>query len=129
MTGDFSDPYAVLGLTPQATQAQVRRAYRTLLRQNHPDTRPLSDPADDADSSTTLQRAIAAYTVLGDPARRARYDHRTYQQTTTPTPVRPTWLFTPGEVHQPPIQAGPVRWHRSREPRRVGSATTRAKEL
>ena len=114
MTGDRSDPYAVLGLTPQATQEQVRHAYRTLLRQNHPDTRPLSDPADDAASSTTLQQAIAAYTVLGDPARRARYDQRTSQQTTTPTPVRPAWLFTLDEPDQPPIQAGPVRWHRSR---------------
>ncbi len=114
MTGDRSDPYAVLGLTPQATQEQVRHAYRTLLRQNHPDTRPLSDPAEHAASSTTLQQAIAAYTVLGDPARRARYDQRTPQQTTTSTPVRPARLFTLGDPDQPPIQAGPVRWHRSR---------------
>jgi curved DNA-binding protein CbpA len=113
MAGEWSDPYAVLGLTPQATQQQVRRAYRTLLRQSHPDTRPLSDPADDA-ASTTLQQALDAYTLLGDPARRARYDQRTSQQTTTPTPVHPARLFTLGDPDQPPIQAGPVRWHRSR---------------
>ena len=114
MTGDRSDPYAVLGLTAEATQEQVRHAYRALLRQNHPDTRPLSDPVDAATTSTTLQQAIAAYTVLGDPARRARYDRRASQQTTAPTPVRPAWLFALDEPEQPPIQAGPVRWHRSR---------------
>jgi len=114
MTGDRSDPYAVLGLTPQATQEQVRHAYRTLLRQNHPDTRPLSDPAEHAASSTSLQQAIAAYTVLGDPGRRARHDQRTPQQATTPSPVRPARLFTLDDPEQPPIQAGPVRWHRSR---------------
>ena len=113
MADERSDLYAVLGLTPQATQQQVRHAYRTLLRHSHPDTRPLSDPADDAASTTTLQQTIAAYTVLGDPARRARYDHRTSQQTTTSSPVRPAWLFTQDEPDQPPIQAGPVRWHRS----------------
>ncbi len=117
MTGERSDLYAVLGLTPRATQEQVRHAYRTLLRQNHPDTRPLSDPVDDAASSTTLQQAFAAYTVLGDPARRARYDRPvTAQQATTSTPVRAAWLFTLGDPDQPPIQAGPVRWHRSRRP-------------
>ena len=112
MTGDHSDAYAALGLTPQATHEQVRHAYRALLRQNHPDTRPLGDPADNAASSTTLQQAIAAYTVLGDPARRARHDQHTSQQTTTPSPVRPAWFFTRDEPDQPPIQAGPVRWHR-----------------
>ena len=117
MTGDRRDLYAVLGLTPQATQEQVRHAYRTLLRQNHPDTRPLGDAAELAASSTTLQQAIAAYTVLGDPARRARYDHPvTPQPTTAPTPVRAAWLYSLDDPDEPPIQAGPVRWHRSRRP-------------
>lgn len=115
MTVDRTDLYAVLGLTPQATQEQIRRAYRTLLRQNHPDTRPRGDPADNAASNTTLQQAIAAYTILGDPARRAGYDHRTVsQQTSAPTRTRPVPRFTQGDRQQPPIQAGPVRWHHSR---------------
>ncbi len=36
-TGARSDPYEVLGLAPQASDAEVKAAYRKLLRQNHPD--------------------------------------------------------------------------------------------
>lgn len=114
-----NDPYAVLGLTPQATQGQIRRAYRALLRQNHPDTRPSSGPADNTASSSTLQQVIAAYAILGDPARRTGYDHRTTVHpirtpTRAPTRMRPAALFPENAADQPPIQAGPVRWHSSR---------------
>ena len=112
MPADRTDPYAVLGLTPQATQEQIQRAYRTLMRRHHPDTRPLGDPADNAASTTTLQQVIAAYAILGDPARRARYDHRTTAHpTSTPTRTRPVLRFPQSTADQPPIQAGPVRWH------------------
>ena len=130
MTGDRSDPYAALGLTPQATQQQVRHAYRTLLRQNHPDTRPLGDAAELAASSTTLQQAIAAYTVLGDPARRARYDHPV---TPSPPPPQPRfaqrgstrWTIRISRQSRPGQCAGTAAPDQSRP----GSATARAKEL
>jgi curved DNA-binding protein CbpA len=114
MTGDRSDPYAVLGLPPTATREQVRRAYRTLLRQNHPDTRPHGDATDNATSNTTLQQAIAAYAALGDPARRVRHDDRATPAQTTPTPARPAWRSWHADPEQPPIQAGPVHWRPSR---------------
>lgn len=114
MTGDRSDLYAVLGLTSQATEEQIRRAYRTLMRQHHPDTRVMG-ASDDASSNTTLQQAISAYTVLGDPARRARYDHRTTpDRSSTPTRIPTVLPFPRGHLARPPILAGPVRWHRSR---------------
>jgi curved DNA-binding protein CbpA len=112
---DRTDPYAVLGLTPQATQEQIRRAYRALLRENHPDTRRSDDQADNAASNATLLQVNAAYAALGDPARRAGYDHRTSpQRTMTPTRVRPAMRSASNAPDQPPIQAGPVRWHGSR---------------
>ena len=112
MTGDHSDLYTVLGLSSQATQVEIRRAYRTLMRQNHPDTRTLADDAD-TEANTTAQQVIAAYTVLGDPARRAVYDRRaTPQHFTNPTtPVRPARRFAQGAPEEPPIRAGPVVWH------------------
>ena len=114
MTLDPTDPYAALGLTPRATQGQIRNAYRTLLRQNHPDVRALGDPADNAASDTRLQRAIAAYAILGDPTRRAGHDHTSPHKTSIPTRVRPRMFFPRDAPDQPPIQAGPVRWHGSR---------------
>jgi preprotein translocase subunit Sec63 len=113
MSIDRSDPYAALGLTPHATQGQIRRAYRTLLRQNHPDTRVRGNPADNAASDRTLQQVIAAYAILGDPARRAGLPTGP-PQTSIPTRVRPGMPFPRSAPDQPPIQAGPVRWHRSR---------------
>ena len=115
MTADRSDLYADLGLTSRATQEQIRRAYRTLVRQNHPDTRPSGEPADSAVSDTTLARAISAYSILGDPARRAHYDHpATATSSTPPIRIRTVLSFQRGSSNRPPILAGPVRWHSSR---------------
>lgn len=115
MTVDPADPYAVLGLTPKATQGQIRRAYLTLLRRHHPDTRVRGNPDDNAASDRTLQQVIAAYALLGDPARRTGLDHPIgAPQTTSPTPVRPRMPIPRTAPDQPPIQAGPVRWHGSR---------------
>lgn len=115
MIVDRTDPYAALGLTPQATQEQIRRAYLALLRQNHPDTRRPGNRADNEASNTALQHVIGAYAILGDPARRASYDHRTStHRTSTRARGRPTMPAPSNVPDQPPIQAGPVRWHGSR---------------
>jgi curved DNA-binding protein CbpA len=115
MTADRSDLYADLGLTSRATQEQIRRAYRTLVRQNHPDTRPSGEPVDSAVSDTTLEQAISAYSILGDPARRALYDHRTTPtKPATPIRVHTVLRFQQASPDRQPILAGPVRWHPGR---------------
>jgi curved DNA-binding protein CbpA len=115
MTTDRSDLYAVLGLTSRATQAEIRRGYRKLLRQHHPDTRPIGGPAASAVSDTTLQQAISAYSILGDPGRRAHYDRTTTPiAPTPPIRIRTVLSFQRGSSNRPPILAGPVRWHSSR---------------
>ena len=63
MTGSH---YDVLGVDPTAGAAAVRQAYLTLARLHHPD-RAGGDAA-------TMRAVNEAWTVLGDPARRARYD-------------------------------------------------------
>jgi curved DNA-binding protein CbpA len=115
MTGDRSDLYAALGVTPTATQEQIRRAYRRLMRQNHPDTRPRGDPPSDTASDVRFRQAVSAYAVLGDPARRAGYDHGiSPHRIGTAIRVRVVRHFTRHDSAQPPIQAGPLSWHRSR---------------
>lgn len=58
--------YHTLGVSPRATAAEIRAAYRRLARQHHPDL-------GDGDGAA-LREIIAAYTVLSDPDRRGRYD-------------------------------------------------------
>lgn len=112
MTPDGADLYAALGLRPQATDEQVRRAYRAMVRHHHPDTRAAVDGAGADGSDRALAAAMAAYAVLGDPLRRAQYDRRA-----TPAPrervpsARAVSLVTTARAPRPPIQAGPVRWY------------------
>jgi hypothetical protein len=65
------DLYAELGVAPTATADDISAAFRARARELHPDASP-GDPA----SEVRFKRLSAAYGVLGDPARRARYDER-----------------------------------------------------
>jgi len=63
------DLYATLGLTPDATPDDIKKAYRQLARQYHPDAQAMP-------GTTILFREIqSAYEVLSDPDQRAAYDH------------------------------------------------------
>ena len=59
------DPYAVLGLTPQATTAEIKAAYRALVKCHHPDA------GGDEERIVALN---AAWEVLRDEQSRRRYD-------------------------------------------------------
>ena len=71
------DYYRVLGVSRDATTLEIRRAYRRLARQHHPDRNPQPDGPE------RFRTLAEAYAILNDPARRARYDH------TTQPPARP----------------------------------------
>ncbi len=58
MTEDHN-PYAVLGVTPIATPAEINQAFRARLRALHPDTR--HHDAGGAAGDTALRQLIAAY--------------------------------------------------------------------
>lgn len=64
-----TDHYAVLGVPRDASQDDIKRAYRRLARQLHPDANP-----DDPQAESRFKELAAAYETLGDPQRRARYD-------------------------------------------------------
>jgi molecular chaperone DnaJ len=63
------DYYAELGVTKQATQAEIKKAYRRLARANHPD----SNPGDNA-KHEKFKAVAEAYDVVGDAEKRAKYD-------------------------------------------------------
>jgi molecular chaperone DnaJ len=63
------DFYAVLGVDTKASQAEIKKAYRKLARDNHPD----SNPGDTA-KLDKFKAVAEAYDVLGDPEKRTKYD-------------------------------------------------------
>jgi DnaJ-class molecular chaperone len=64
-----ADHYATLGLERRCSLAQIRSAYRLLVKQHHPDVNQES-----AGAMARAQELNAAYSVLSDPARRRTYD-------------------------------------------------------
>ncbi len=62
--------YQTLEVSEQASQQEIKQAYRRLAKQHHPDAQPSSSGVD------IIQRINAAYEVLGDPDRREDYDRR-----------------------------------------------------
>ena len=63
------DHYDVLGLPRSCTDAEIKRAFRDLARQHHPDNNP-----DDPHAEERFKELSVAYEALGDPERRRRYD-------------------------------------------------------
>jgi DnaJ-class molecular chaperone len=64
------DPYTVLGVPRTATEDDVRRAYRKLAKELHPDL----NPANRASAEERFKKVSAAYGIVGDPEKRRMYD-------------------------------------------------------
>lgn len=64
------DPYAVLGVARGASDEDIRRAYRKLAKEYHPDLNPQSRVAAEA----KIKTINAAFQILGDPEKRRQFD-------------------------------------------------------
>ena len=69
MPVDYRDYYKVLGVGRDATQAEIKRAFRKLARESHPDLKP-----GDKAAEGRFKEINEANEVLSDPDKRKRYD-------------------------------------------------------
>lgn len=117
MHADPCGYYAALHVAPDATQQEISRSFRALVRQRHPD---VGNPAGGGD----VQSVLAAFAVLRDPRSRAAYDRAAFEgapsgkgQDQAPRqdipapgprdiPVRHT------RSREPLLRVSPVRWER-----------------
>ena len=128
------DPYAVLGVSRDASPLQVARAHRRLAKRHHPD---LHEGADEA--AARMRRINEAWMILSNPVRRADYD-REFPAAGTPAtghwaasraPIRPvapsstrtwaTWRASAADTRSAPRtsrQPGEVPIVRTRRPPR-----------
>ena len=66
----MEDPHRILGVSPDASEEEIKRAYRKLAKKYHPDLNP-----GDAEAARKMQEINAAYEQLQNPkARNAAYD-------------------------------------------------------
>jgi molecular chaperone DnaJ len=66
---DIPDPYAALGVAPSASAEEIKRSYRRLARECHPDS-----TGGDKKKEKRFKEISSAYGIVGDPQKRAQYD-------------------------------------------------------
>ena len=63
------DPYEVLGVSKTASEAEIKKAFRSLAKKHHPDTH-----AGDKNAQKRFQEISGAYEIVGDKEKRAKFD-------------------------------------------------------
>src|SRR6266478_3034501 len=76
-------PYQVLGVKPDASADEIRKVYRKLAKEFHPDLNPGKPEAE-----TRFKSISAAYDLLSDPEKRARYDRGEIDESGVERPQR-----------------------------------------
>ena len=135
--GVLRDPYDTLGVATDASQAEVKLAFRKLVRTYHPDVNP------DENAAARFRRINAAYEIVGDVERRRRFDlgqdwevrprtlvPREKKQITIlevypSTPQNPTSPPTPSRRRRPWTRDGCPRRRQRRERGRRRTTRTR----
>ena len=71
MANEFKDYYAILGIAKSASPEELKKAYRRLAREHHPDLHPEKNKARAGEKFKEINEA---YEALSDPAKKAKYD-------------------------------------------------------
>jgi len=106
------DPYAVLGVRPDASAEEVRRAYVQLVRRHHPDLHVDAAPSVRAEAEARMRAVNEAWAAVGDAARRRAHDD---------SRPRPFQAFTSDDDEPDPREQPDVPYRPARPP------TTRAR--
>jgi DnaJ-class molecular chaperone len=119
MNADPRGYYAALHLTPAATQAEIQRAFRALIRVHHPDV-GRSRPGEEG-RGADVRNILAAFAVLRNPLTRAEYDRNgRVPDAGAGGDAQAGGAADRGRTADGPTPAGPrdipVRHHRGREP-------------
>src|SRR5258706_15192239 len=101
MPAEFKDYYATLGVSREATPEEIKKAFRKLARQYHPDT-----ATDKKIAEEKFKEINEAHEVLSDPEKRKKYDElgANWQAGGAPSPgAQRRWTGPnggpPGEYH------------------------------
>lgn len=118
--GSLPDHYAALQVQASASQQEIARAYRALMRNLHPDVdggRPAGSAEGGQDAAKSeLLRIMQAFAVLRDPGRRAAYDQsrarsrEVSHQRTGPQGIPVRHVRRQENQPRPTIRITPVRW-------------------
>ena len=96
---EFKDYYKTLELTPEASQDDIRKAYRKLARKYHPDV------SKEKDAETRMREVNEANDVLRDEEKRAAYDQLRTNVSSGGAAPGPGWdrgfEFAGGDGHAP----------------------------
>ncbi len=99
---DFKDYYKILGVSPNASDKEIKSAFRRLARQYHPDVNP-NDPK----AEERFKEINEAYEVLSDPEKRKKYDQMRQQYEAWQRAGRPGGQFDWGRWATGGGAAGP----------------------
>ena len=115
--------YKILGISEDASDSDITKAYRRLIKSLHPDTNP-ADPAAEELFKERYKEVVTAYNVLSNAAKRKAYDQvRGQRQRPEPEPQPPprrSPTRTPSDRPSPHRTPNPAQDHRRRANRQAG---------